>query len=117
MLEQYENVYYHGAWDAKQWFTAFKEENSREDDLLFCPHHPDHGFPGEALEYKMLCSCRKPEPGMLLQAAERYHIALIKLFMIGDGERDIQARKRANCRTLRVSEGGSLYNVVMSISG
>lgn len=48
------------------------EQGAYLDDLLFCPHHPDRGFPGEVLAYKIPCSCRKPEPGMLLQAAERY---------------------------------------------
>jgi histidinol-phosphate phosphatase family protein len=40
------------------------------DAIYFCPHHPDGGFEGEVKEFKIICDCRKPKPGMLLQAAE-----------------------------------------------
>lgn len=87
------------------------------DEVLFCPHHPDRGFPGERPEYKIKCSCRKPEPGMLIQAAEQFHIDLRSSFLIGDGERDIEAGKRAGCQTLQIKEGRNLYDAVESILG
>ena len=78
------------------------EQGAYLDDLLFCPHHPDRGFPGEVLAYKIPCSCRKPEPGMLLQAAERYYIDLEQSFMIGDDERDMMAGRRSRCKAFLV---------------
>jgi D,D-heptose 1,7-bisphosphate phosphatase len=48
------------------------------------------------------CNCRKPKPGMLLQAAEEHKIDLAKSWMIGDSESDIEAGQRAGCRTIRV---------------
>jgi D,D-heptose 1,7-bisphosphate phosphatase len=68
------------------------------DDLFFCPHHPDKGFPGERPEYKIECGCRKPKPGMILQAAEKYNIDLSKSYMAGDEKRDIGAAQAAGCR-------------------
>jgi D-glycero-D-manno-heptose 1,7-bisphosphate phosphatase len=51
------------------------------------------------------CDCRKPKPGMLLRAAERDHIALSESFMIGDRWRDIEAGRRAGCRTILIGNG------------
>jgi D-glycero-D-manno-heptose 1,7-bisphosphate phosphatase len=70
------------------------------DDLFFCPHHPDKGFPGERPEYKIDCECRKPKPGMILAAAKKYHIDLAASWMVGDALRDIEAGKAAGCRTV-----------------
>jgi D,D-heptose 1,7-bisphosphate phosphatase len=67
------------------------------DDLFFCPHHPDKGFPGERTEYKIDCDCRKPKPGMILSAAEKYNIDLTKSYMVGDALRDVQAGINAGC--------------------
>ncbi len=46
------------------------------------------------------CSCRKPQPGLLLQAAQRYGIDLEASFMVGDRWRDVEAGHRAGCRTI-----------------
>jgi len=67
------------------------------DDLFYCPHHPDKGFAGERLEYKIDCDCRKPKPGMILKAAEKYNIALSGSYMVGDDKRDVQAGINAGC--------------------
>ncbi len=63
------------------------------DAIYICPHHPDKGFKGERLEYKHGCNCRKPAPGLLLQAAKDFNIDLSQSFMIGDSESDIEAGK------------------------
>ena len=60
------------------------------DDSFVCPHHPDRGFPGERLEYKVDCDCRRPKPGMLLQVAEKYNIDLKESWMVGDQPQDVQ---------------------------
>jgi D,D-heptose 1,7-bisphosphate phosphatase len=67
------------------------------DDLFFCPHHPDKGFTGERPEFKIDCECRKPKPGMILQAAEKYNIDLSESFMVGDDMRDVNAGINAGC--------------------
>ncbi|HAG49450.1 MAG TPA: D,D-heptose 1,7-bisphosphate phosphatase [Cryomorphaceae bacterium] len=75
------------------------------DALYYCPHHPHGGFPEERPEYKIPCSCRKPSPGMLFAAAERFHIDLDQSWMIGDSSRDIEAGNAAGVRTIRVRTG------------
>jgi len=67
------------------------------DDLFYCPHHPDSGFPGERPEYKIDCDCRKPKPGLILKAAEKYNIDLSKSYMVGDDMRDVNAGINAGC--------------------
>ena len=62
--------------------------------IYFCPHHPDDG-----------CECRKPMPGMLLQAAQEHHLDLAQCYAIGDTPRDIQAGHEAGCRTVLVLTG------------
>ncbi len=75
------------------------------DALYYCPHHPHKGFEGEVPELKMECTCRKPKPGMLIQAGLDYNIDLLSSWMIGDGENDIQAGKNAGCRTALIGSG------------
>lgn len=72
------------------------------DDIFYCPHHPDKGFEGEVPELKIDCDCRKPKPGMLLKAAEKYNIDLSQSWMIGDSERDVMAGKAAGCRSVYI---------------
>ncbi|GHV75434.1 histidinol phosphate phosphatase [Spirochaetia bacterium] len=67
------------------------------DDIFFCPHHPDRGFPGERPEYKIDCECRKPKPGMILKAAAQYNIDLSQSYMVGDAARDMGAGTAAGC--------------------
>lgn len=52
------------------------------------------------------CSCRKPKPGLLLQAAESWRLDLRRSWMVGDQHRDIQAGQAAGCRTLLVGPRG-----------
>lgn len=68
------------------------------DAIYVCPHHPDRGFEGERPEYKKDCDCRKPKPGLMLQAARDLNIDLSLSYMIGDSERDIEAGRRAECK-------------------
>ena len=75
------------------------------DKIYFCPHHPDKGFAGEVPELKIVCNCRKPKPGMLLQAAEEFNIDLSRSWMIGDGENDVKAGKAAGCKTALIGNG------------
>ena len=88
------------------------------DAIYFCPHHTDKGFEGERPEYKCDCMCRKPKPGMLLQAAEDFNIDLSQSFMIGDGWRDVEAGKAAGCKgsiLIEANKDNALLEAVNSI--
>ena len=74
------------------------------DDIFYCPHHPDKGFTGERKEYKIDCDCRKPKPGMILKAAEKYNIDLSKSYVAGDTVNDIKAGIAAGCIPVHISE-------------
>ncbi|BCB91938.1 D,D-heptose 1,7-bisphosphate phosphatase [Phytohabitans suffuscus] len=78
------------------------------DDLFFCPHHPDAGFPGEDPLYKVPCACRKPGTALIEEAAGRYHIDLSASWFIGDTTVDVQTGRNAGTRTilLRTGEAG-----------
>lgn len=75
------------------------------DDIIYCPHHPDKGYPGENPAYKIDCNCRKPKTGMIDTMAERHHIDLAPSWMIGDTTRDIQTAKNAGMRSVLVRTG------------
>lgn len=95
--------------------TLLGQEGAYIDALYYCPHHPDMGFPGERLEYKIDCSCRKPRPGMLLQAARDYNIDLAASWMVGDSDNDVKAGMAAGCRTVLLNEQTSLLQAVENI--
>ena len=80
--------------------TLLGEKGAYLDDIIFCPHHTDKGFPGEIPELKFDCGCRKPKPGMLLEAAKKYNIDLSNSYMIGDDVRDIKAGVAAGCKSV-----------------
>jgi len=77
--------------------TDLGRQGAYIDDLFYCPHHPDKGFPGERPEYKIDCDCRKPKPGLILKAAAKYNIDLSRSYMVGDDMRDVNAGKNAGC--------------------
>jgi D-glycero-D-manno-heptose 1,7-bisphosphate phosphatase len=78
--------------------TELGKAGAYVDDIFFCPHHPDKGFAGERPEYKIDCDCRKPKPGMILKAAEKYNIDLAQSYMVGDDIKDVQAGLAAGCK-------------------
>jgi len=75
------------------------------DALYFCPHHPDSGFAGERPELKFACACRKPETGLVDQAASDLNIDLARSWMIGDSTSDIEMARRAGLRSVLVRTG------------
>ena len=80
--------------------TLLGEKGAYVDAIYYCPHHPDKGYTGERAELKIDCSCRKPKPGMLLQAAKEFNVDLSQSWMAGDSEVDVIAGKRAGCKTV-----------------
>lgn len=71
------------------------------DETYICPHH----FEGKIKKYTINCSCRKPNPGMLLEAKNKYNLDLSQSFLIGDKISDIGAGFNAGCKTILVLTG------------
>ena len=82
--------------------TELGKEGAFVDAIYVCPHHTDKGFSGERPEYKCDCDCRKPKPGLLLQAAKDFNIDLSQSYMIGDSDGDVKAGENAGLPTLMV---------------
>ena len=91
--------------------TELGKEGAFVDAIYVCPHHTDKGFSGERPEYKCDCDCRKPKPGLLLQAAKDFNIDLSQSYMIGDSDRDVKAGKNAG-----VKEAIKVENLLTDIS-
>ena len=88
--------------------TELGKEGAFVDAIYVCPHHTDKGFPGERPEYKCNCDCRKPKPGLLVQAAEDFNIDLSQSYMIGDSDRDVEAGIAGECRkAIKIEENVS----------
>ena len=69
----------------------FEAEGAPITEVFFCPDHPEHGTG----TYRRESFNRKPNPGMLLRAAEKYRISLQDSIMVGDKDSDMQAAERA----------------------
>ncbi len=85
-----------------------KEELRKRDititDIFYCPHHPEDG-----------CECRKPKPGMILEAARRYDIDLSASWMIGDKPSDIEAAKNAGIPHTILLDDNTLFDTIGTI--
>ncbi|HYK75248.1 MAG TPA: HAD family hydrolase [Pseudoneobacillus sp.] len=68
-----------------------EEKGGKVTEISYCPHKPKAG-----------CECRKPNAGMLVDLAEKYNIDLNRSVMVGDHERDIEAGKKAGCKTVYI---------------
>jgi D-glycero-D-manno-heptose 1,7-bisphosphate phosphatase len=68
--------------------------NTQIDAIYHCPHLPDAG-----------CACRKPQPGMLLQALEAFSQPAADTWMVGDSYKDVQAAIAAGCKPMVVRTG------------
>lgn len=71
------------------------------DAYFVCPHHPEEGVG----EYRCDCHCRKPMPGMLIEAERKFGIDLAASFMIGDKLADVEAALKGGCKPLLVLTG------------
>lgn len=89
----------------KKLSTLLGKEGVYLDDILYCPHHPDKGYPEENPLYKIPCECRKPKTGMIAEAVKRYNIDLRDAWIIGDTTMDIQTGKNAGIKTALVMTG------------
>jgi D-glycero-D-manno-heptose 1,7-bisphosphate phosphatase len=72
------------------WMVAqFQKQGIAIKKVYYCPHHPDIDVP---------CECRKPNPGMILQAANEFNLDLSQCVLIGDKESDLQAGRNAGLK-------------------
>ncbi len=77
-------------------WRALQACGTHYDALYYCPHTPD---------CEPLCACRKPQPGLLLQAAEDFNLDLSRSYIIGDKQSDLDAGYAAGCRAVLVRTG------------
>ena len=95
--------------------TLLGKEGAFIDAIYYCPHHPDKGFEGERTEYKINCDCRKPKPGLFLQAAKDWNININESYMIGDSEKDVLAGNAAGCKhsyLIKTNEPEALSSII-----
>lgn len=76
-------------------------EGAHVDLFLHCPHHESEGF----APYRRACACRKPRPGMLLEAAQRLGLDLARSWVIGDAARDLAAGDAVGANGILVATG------------
>ncbi len=81
-----------------------KKEGITIKKIYYCPH-----------SWEENCQCRKPKPGMLLQAAAEYQFDITKVTFIGDDPRDKEAGDAAGCRTILMKSDGNLLKIVQSL--
>lgn len=81
-----------------------KEHNTSLDGIYFCPHTPSEN-----------CKCRKPEPGLIIQAVNDFEIDISQSFMIGDSKKDIQAAENAGCKGILLKKNQTLLEVIVDL--
>jgi D,D-heptose 1,7-bisphosphate phosphatase len=79
----------------------FAKAGAKIDAIYYCPHHPQ----ANVKKYRMICKCRKPNPGMIFQAAKEHGIDLKESFFVGDSTKDVLAANRAKVRMILVATG------------
>ncbi len=78
---------------------ALEAQGARIDAMHYCMHHPE----ARLSQYRVQCECRKPKPGLLLEAAKEWDIDLAKSYMVGDGVSDVLAGRTARTTTVFIS--------------
>jgi D-glycero-D-manno-heptose 1,7-bisphosphate phosphatase len=81
--------------------VLLRQEGVQLTQCYYCPHHPE----GIVRPYTRVCDCRKPGPGLLLRAAAQHDIDLAQSWMIGDILNDVEAGRRAGCRSIMIDNG------------
>lgn len=98
------------------WMNA--ELGGMIDKFYVCPHHPEMhpDVPPHAIKYRIACSCRKPSPGLILQAAAEFNINLEGSWLMGDMASDILAGKNAGCKTIFIQSEHSVRMIKAAVS-
>ncbi len=92
--------------------SLLAEKGAYLDAIYYCPFHPDGIIP----KYRKESDLRKPNPGMILQAAEEMDLDLGQSWAIGNSDRDMEAGKRAGCKTIMLESIGRDKNLVPSLA-
>ncbi len=88
---------------------ALLGDGARIDAFYYCPHHPN----GAVKELAIQCRCRKPQPGMLEQAARDWPIDVARSFLIGDKDDDLAAARAFHIRGVKFdAQAGTLEDLV-----
>ena len=86
------------------------EHGASIDRIYYCPHYPYQLLPGGRQDLKIVCNCRKPEPGLIMRAAKDMNIDLNLSWMVGDTTSDIEAANRAGTRSILLSKQDGFNN-------
>ncbi len=78
-----------------------RRHGARIDALHYCPYHPEAALP----QYRVDSDCRKPKPGMFLQAARELDLDLLRSYSVGDSARDMEVGRQVGCKTVLVLTG------------
>ncbi len=78
---------------------TLEERSALVDAIYYCPHLPEGGVP----DYRRICSCRKPSPGLLLAAIERFNLQPEISYMVGDKVSDVEAGRAAGTKTVLIT--------------
>lgn len=78
------------------------------DDQFYCFHHPN----AKIAKYRKKCSCRKPSIGLIKKASKIHHLDLNKSYFIGDGMVDMEAAKKAGCKSIFV---GGINSIIADL--
>ena len=81
-----------------------REVGAHVDAFYFCPHGEDDH-----------CTCRKPQPGMILQAAREWDVDLAASYLFGDDERDVEAARRAGVSAVKMASDGDLRAAIAEL--
>ena len=92
--------------------ALLREQGVHLDASRLCLHHPE----GVVAELTGPCDCRKPAPGMLLDAAEELDLDLASSWMVGDTDADIAAGTAAGCRTVLIEHPGSAHKRLRAVN-
>jgi len=100
-----------------QEFLRMRNKTKRElakqgcslDGEYYCLHHPN----GIIRKYNVNCNCRKPKPGLILEASKELEIDLKRSFLVGDSLVDVKAGRAAGCRTILISHMTDFLNRMM----
>ncbi|RME46539.1 MAG: HAD family hydrolase [Caldilineae bacterium] len=84
----------------RRMLDAVRAAEGRIDRVFYCPHRPDEA-----------CSCRKPRPGMLLQAARELNLDLSRSYLVGDAATDLLAGHSVGCQTMLVLTGRGFHQL------
>ncbi len=90
--------------------SELAKAGGRVDGFYYCPHHPQ----GSREEYRKICECRKPAPGLLRQAIRDWPIDTARSLLIGDKERDLKAGEAAGIASY-LYKGGNLLEMVRGL--